>query len=235
MSLNSTPNSNRLHIGIYGKRNSGKSTLINAITNQESALVSSTPGTTTDPVYKAMEVRGIGACVFIDTAGFDDVGDLGKLRIEKTEIALKKTDIAIMVFTDLDLSIEKVWIEKLKLQNTPIIAIINKADTIDVSSLSKKINAEFKLTPLIVSGMKKVGIDQILSELVRHVPADYDMTSITGHIVHTGDVVMLVMPQDSEAPKGRLILPQVQTTRDLLDNNCIIVSCTPDTFDATLS
>ncbi len=235
MSLNSTPNSNRLHIGIYGKRNSGKSTLINSITNQESALVSDIAGTTTDPVYKAMEVKGIGACVFIDTAGFDDVGDLGQLRIEKTELALKKTDIAIMVFTDLDLSIEKAWIEKLKKQSTPIVAIINKADTVDVSTLSKKIIAEFKLTPLIVSGTKKVGIDEILSELVRHVPADYDTASITGHLVQDGDVVMLVMPQDSAAPKGRLILPQVQTTRDLLDNNCVIVSCTPDTFDVALS
>ncbi|MEG0693246.1 MAG: [FeFe] hydrogenase H-cluster maturation GTPase HydF [Oscillospiraceae bacterium] len=235
MSLNSTPNSNRLHIGIYGKRNSGKSTLINAITNQESALVSNVAGTTTDPVYKAMEVRGIGACVFIDTAGFDDVGDLGKLRLEKTELALQKTDIAIMVFTDENFSLEKVWLEKLKQQNTPVIAIVNKSDIIDADSLSKKILSELKLTSLIVSGMSKDGVKGILSELVRHVPADYDMESITGHLVNNGDVVMLVMPQDSEAPKGRLILPQVQTTRDLLDNHCVIISCTPDTFDTSLA
>lgn len=234
MSLNTTPNANRLHIGIYGKRNSGKSTLINALTNQESALVSDVAGTTTDPVYKAMEVRGIGACVFIDTAGFDDVGDLGKLRLEKTELALQKTDIAILLFADDDFTIERLWIEKLKKQNTPIIFVISKSDWVDSAPLTAKITEEFGLTPLVVSGKNNVGIDRILSELVRHVPADYDMESLTGHLVRQGDVVMLVMPQDSEAPKGRLILPQVQTTRDLLDNRCVIVSCTPETFDVSL-
>lgn len=234
MSLNTTPNANRLHIGIYGKRNSGKSTLINALTNQESALVSDVAGTTTDPVYKAMEVRGIGACVFIDTAGFDDVGDLGKLRLEKTELALQKTDIAILLFADDDFTIERLWIEKLKKQNTPIIFVISKSDWVDSAPLMAKITEEFGLIPLVVSGKNNVGIDRILSELVRHVPADYDMESLTGHLVRQGDVVMLVMPQDSEAPKGRLILPQVQTTRDLLDNRCVIVSCTPETFDTSL-
>ena len=235
MSLNATPNSNRLHIGIYGKRNSGKSTLINALTNQESALVSSIAGTTTDPVYKAMEVRGIGACVFIDTAGFDDVGTLGTLRLQKTQLTLQKTDIAIMVFTDEEFTLERVWLEKLKNQNTPVLAVINKSDIVDAESISKKMKAELKLTPLVISALNCNAIDQVLSELVRHVPADYNLDSITGHIVHEHDVVMLVMPQDSQAPKGRLILPQVQTTRDLLDNHCVVLSCTPDTFDTAIA
>lgn len=241
MSLNSTPNSNRLHIGIYGKRNSGKSSLINAITNQDIALVSDVAGTTTDPVYKAMEVRGIGACVFIDTAGFDDTGKLGRMRIQKTELAVKKTDIAIIVFTEFtddNFSIEKTWIQKLKSQKTPIIAVINKADILNqakLDSITTKINNELKLSPIVVSSTNRQGIDKILSELVRNVPKDYDMESITGRLVSKNDVVMLVMPQDSEAPKGRLILPQVQTIRDLLDNDCIIVSCTPDTMEKSLA
>lgn len=233
--MQTTPNSNRLHIGIFGKRNSGKSSLINALTNQQSALVSDVAGTTTDPVYKAMEVRGIGACVFIDTAGFDDIGELGKLRIEKTELALKKTDIAIMVFADDDFALEKEWILKLEKQNTPVIAVINKADIIDFDLLCEKISSELSLSPVIVSSKDNMGIDKILSELVRKLPADYDPQSLTGHLVSAGDVVVLVMPQDSEAPKGRLILPQVQVTRDLLDNGCVIVSCTPNTLNSALS
>lgn len=233
--MQTTPNSNRLHIGIFGKRNSGKSSLINALTNQQSALVSDVAGTTTDPVYKAMEVRGIGACVFIDTAGFDDIGGLGKLRIEKTELALKKTDIAIMVFADDDFALEKEWILKLEKQNTPVIAVINKADIIDFDLLCEKISSELSLSPVIVSSKDNMGIDKILSELVRKLPADYDPQSLTGHLVSAGDVVVLVMPQDSEAPKGRLILPQVQVTRDLLDNGCVIVSCTPNTLNSALS
>jgi [FeFe] hydrogenase H-cluster maturation GTPase HydF len=229
MSLNSTPSANRLHIGIFGKRNSGKSSLINALTNQEVALVSDYAGTTTDPVYKAMEVRGIGACTFIDTAGFDDEGELGNLRIEKTKQAVLKTEIAILVFTDTDLTLEKEWYSLLKEHNIPVIAVINKADCLEnIDVISQEIKKTFKLTPLVVSSVTKSGIDTLLDELVRNVPEGYQNESITGHLVHPGDVVMLVMPQDSEAPKGRLILPQVQTTRDLLDNRCVIISITPE-------
>lgn len=236
MSLNNTPNSNRIHIGIYGKRNSGKSSLINALTAQDVAMVSSIAGTTTDPVYKAMEIRDVGACVFIDTPGFDDEGELGEMRIEKTKQAVSKTDIAILIFTDTDTAMEKEWYERLKLQNTPVIAVINKSDILSsIDDIKAIVLDSFKLTPLTVSALNNDGINVLLTEIARTVPEGYNTESITGEIVKSGDVVMLVMPQDSEAPKGRLILPQVQTIRDLLDNDCIIISVTPKTMDEALN
>ena len=125
MSLNDTPRANRLHIGLYGRRNSGKSTLVNALTGQQVATVSAVPGTTTDPVYKAMELHGIGPVVFIDTAGFDDVGDLGKLRVEKTELAAKETDIALVLFNNADISEELDWVKNFQAVKTPVIAVIS--------------------------------------------------------------------------------------------------------------
>jgi len=236
MDLNQTPSANRLHIGIFGKRNSGKSSLINAITNQDVALVSEIAGTTTDPVYKAMEVRGIGACTFIDTAGFDDEGTLGELRIWRTKQAVKKTELAILMFTDEDITLEKEWFSLLKEQKTPVITVINKADILEnTEAISQKIRDELKVKPRILSTKIQADIDALLSELVRNVPESFQASSITGHLVRKGDVVMLVMPQDSAAPKGRLILPQVQTTRDLLDNNCIIISIKPEEIESALS
>ncbi|WP_207747802.1 [FeFe] hydrogenase H-cluster maturation GTPase HydF [Clostridium sp. D33t1_170424_F3] len=234
-SLNSTPNANRLHIGIYGKRNSGKSSLINALTNQDVALVSDVAGTTTDPVYKAMEVRGLGACVFIDTAGFDDEGELGELRIEKTRQTLPKADIAILIFADGDLSMETEWLKKLQQGGVPVVAVVNKADQTEPAPLLDKIKEELHLSPIAVSAADRTGIPRLLQELTRVLPENYGSESITGRLVKEGDVVLLVMPQDSEAPKGRLILPQVQTIRDLLDNRCISINATPDTMEAALS
>lgn len=233
-SLNSTPNANRLHIAIYGRRNSGKSSLINALTNQEVALVSDIAGTTTDPVYKAMEVRGLGACVFIDTAGFDDEGELGELRIRKTRQTLPKADIAIMLFCEPDFSLEKNWLAELKSSGIPVIAVVNKADLQDPAPLMERIQEELSLPPIAVSAADRTGIPALLAELTRVLPEGYGSQSITGRLVKDGDVVMLVMPQDSEAPKGRLILPQVQTIRDLLDNRCISINVTPDTMETAL-
>lgn len=233
--MNFTPNSNRLHIAIFGKSNSGKSSLINALTNQEAALVSEVAGTTADPVIKAMEVRGIGACVFIDTAGFDDKSELGELRISATKKAVDKTDIAVLIFADDDFSLEKEWISLINSKKIPILPVINKADILNYEEISKKIKTELKLSPIIASTVDKRGINEILSALVRLVPEDYEAKSLTAHIVKPNDVVMLVMPQDCEAPKGRLILPQVQVTRDLLDNDCTIISCTPDTMQTSLN
>ncbi|MBR0325384.1 MAG: 50S ribosome-binding GTPase, partial [Selenomonadales bacterium] len=128
MSLQDTPRAERLHIGLFGKRNSGKSSLVNALTGQEIALVSDVAGTTTDPVYKAMEIHGIGPCVFIDTAGFDDEGELGAMRVAKTRDALERTDIAIVVFGSGDPSMEFAWVADLKKRKTPVIPVINKID-----------------------------------------------------------------------------------------------------------
>lgn len=235
MSLTNTPRANQLHIGIYGKRNSGKSSLINAITSQDIALVSEIAGTTTDPVYKTMEISGIGPCVFIDTAGFDDEGELGDKRIERTNQALLKTDIGIVVFTDTDCDMEKEWIEKLEQAKIPFIPVINKIDTLEntneIQGLAEQIA---NILPVLVSCKDKRGINDLLEALRRNVPEDYEAKSIVGDLVEEGDIVLLVMPQDIQAPKGRLILPQVQTLRDLLDHKCIILSATTDKLEESL-
>ena len=231
--LNETPRAERLHIGIYGRRNNGKSSLINAITGQNISLVSDFAGTTTDPVYKSMELHGIGPVVFIDTAGFDDEGELGQMRVERTLDAVNKTDIAIVVLSDeniiddknndvkLDIEIEKEWISKLKKAKVPYLVVVNKVDKISEEKLkvaTEKISDELKIKPILTSAVDKKGIESIREELIRLLPEEYSMRSITGKIVKDGDTVLLVMPQDIQAPKGRLILPQVQTIRDLLDN-----------------
>lgn len=236
MSITDTPRANQLHIGIFGKRNSGKSTLINAITNQEVALVSDIAGTTTDPVYKSMEIHGIGPCVFVDTAGFDDVGELGQLRIGKTKKAIDKIDIALMVFCDIEFKEETEWIETLKQQKIPIIILLNKSDVIkNTDEICNAIKLKYDLTPIIVSAKDKNGIEKIREEILRLLPEEYEISSITGNLAKEGDVVLLVMPQDIQAPKGRLILPQVQTIRDLLDKKCIVLSSTVDNLDQALN
>jgi len=236
MSLTDTPRANQLHIGIFGKRNSGKSSLINALTNQEVALVSDIAGTTTDPVYKSMEIHGIGPCVFIDTAGFDDIGELGKLRIEKTKKAIEKIDIALMVFNDSELKEEVEWIEILKEHKIPVITILNKIDIIkNIDEICNSVKLNYNLTPIIVSAKDKIGIEKIREEILRLLPEGYEVKSITGNLANDGDVVLLVMPQDIQAPKGRLILPQVQTIRDLLDKKCIVISSTVDNLDQALN
>ena len=235
MSLMDTPRANRLHIGLYGKRNSGKSSLINALTGQEIALVSNQAGTTTDPVYKSMEIHGIGPCIFIDTAGFDDIGLLGEMRVEKTKEAAQKTDIALILFTDEDFTEELKWISYFKAQNTPFIPIINKIDTLtNLEILQNQVKAMSEEAPVLVSVKNKEGITAIREAIIRLLPEDYEVKSITGPLAQPGDLVLLVMPQDIQAPKGRLILPQVQTLRDLLDKKCLVMSCTTDQLDATL-
>ena len=268
--LNETPRAERLHIGIYGRRNNGKSSLINAITGQNISLVSDFAGTTTDPVYKSMELHGIGPVVFIDTAGFDDEGELGQMRVERTLDAVDKTDIAIVVLSNeniiknknsenslknlnsdikneksekeneivLDIEIEKEWINKLKKAKVPYLVVINKIDKIskdDLNAISKKLEDDLKIKPILTSAVDKKGIELIREELIRLLPEDYSMRSITGKIVKDGDTVLLVMPQDIQAPKGRLILPQVQTIRDLLDNKCLVLCSTADTMESMIS
>lgn len=236
MNLNDTPRSNRLHIGIFGKRNSGKSTLINAITGHNTALVSDVAGTTTDPVYKTMEINGIGPCVLIDTAGYDDEGELGHMRVEKTRLALEKTDIAFIVCSDEDIREELEWIDLFKKRKTPYIILINKADQITNAEYIVQLFEEAcKETPLIISAKNKTGIQNIREEIMRKIPEDYDAIGITGNLVGDNDTVLLVMPQDIQAPKGRLILPQVQTLRELLDKKCIVSSCTTDKLDQALA
>lgn len=235
MSLNHTPHANRLHIALFGRRNSGKSSLINALTGQDTALVSAIPGTTTDPVSKAMEIHGIGPCVFIDTPGFDDEGELGTMRIARTLKAVERTDIALLLCEDGDLEDEKQWIKQLKEKNIPVILILNKADKRkNIEATAKSIEEACQEKPLIVSAKQHTGIEAIHQALLQKLPADFDQQTITGELAEEGDLVLLVMPQDIQAPKGRLILPQVQTLRELLDKKCIVMSCTTDKLPETL-
>lgn len=232
MSLNNTPTANRLHIALFGRRNSGKSSLINALTGQDTALVSDIPGTTTDPVSKTMELHGIGPCIIIDTPGFDDEGFLGKMRIERTLKAIERTDIALLLCEETNLQEEAVWMQQLKAKNIPVILILNKADIRkDCSSLIEK---ELGQKPLLVSAKEKQGLEDIRLAILEKLPQDFEQPSITGDLVAENDLILLVMPQDIQAPKGRLILPQVQTMRELLDKKCLIMSCTTDKLPQTL-
>ncbi|ERI85724.1 hydrogenase maturation GTPase HydF [Bacteroides pyogenes F0041] len=242
MSLTHTPHANRLHITLFGKRNSGKSSLINALTGQETALVSDMPGTTTDPVSKAMEVPGIGPCLFIDTPGFDDKGELGDLRIERTRQAVEKTDIALLLCggdasnANPDLNEELLWFRELKSRNIPTILLINKTDIRKgTKNLADRIEALCSSSPILVSAKERTGIEGIRQSILEKLPEDFEQESITGRLVGDGDLVLLVIPQDIQAPKGRLILPQVQTIRELLDRKCIVMSCTTDKLSETLS
>lgn len=244
MNLIHIPNANRLHIALFGKRNSGKSSLINALTGQDTALVSDTPGTTTDPVQKAMEIHGIGPCLFIDTPGFDDEGELGNRRIERTWKAVEKTDIALLLCAggssaeetgEPDFTEELHWLEQLKAKNIPTILLINKADIRkNTASLAIRIKETFGSQPIPVSAKEQTGVELIRQAILEKLPEDFDQQSITGSLVTEGDLVLLVMPQDIQAPKGRLILPQVQTMRELLDKKCLIMSCTTDKLRETL-
>jgi [FeFe] hydrogenase H-cluster maturation GTPase HydF len=235
MSIQDTPRASRLHIGLFGRRNAGKSSLINALTGQEISLVSPVAGTTTDPVYKSFELAGVGPVVFIDTAGLDDQGDLGALRIQKTQEALEKTDLALVVLNDRPTE-ELAWIRQLKEKKIPILAALNKCDQRkDGEALAKELSQELDLPVLPVSAQAGTGVDELRRTLAKLAPDDFWDLTITGDLVAAGDLVLLVMPQDIQAPKGRLILPQVQTIRELLDKKCSVMSCTADCLEDTLA
>ena len=231
MTLNETPSANRLHIGIFGRTNSGKSSFINALTGQDVSIVSDVAGTTTDAVTKAMEIHPLGPCVLIDTAGFDDTTILGEARKEKTKIAAEKCDIAVILFTvstNCDISFEIEWYDYFIRKKTPVVAIINKMDMTIDETLTGAIRKVIKEEPLFISAKTGEGLDKVKEALARKIPEDCASRFITGDLVEDGDTVMLVMPQDIQAPKGRLILPQVQTIRELLDKKCIVMSVTTD-------
>lgn len=236
--MNDTPNSNRTHIAIFGRTNAGKSSIINAIANQNVAIVSDKAGTTTDPVKKAIEINKIGACVIVDTAGFDDNGYLGLLRIEKTKKIAEKTDIALLVFDcnikNNDYILELKWKNQLSEFGIPIIAVINKIDlNQNYKIVEQNIKEIFDIDCVSISVNKKINID-ILIETIKNNISKEDEISIVGHIIKEDDIVLLVMPQDIQAPKGRLILPQVQTIRDILDNKAIVIGATFDKFENAL-
>ena len=236
MALTETPRANRPHIALFGRRNAGKSSLINALTGQEIALVSPVAGTTADPVYKSFELRGVGPVVFVDTAGLDDVGPLGELRAEKTRQAMEKADLAVLVLTG-PAQEELPWLEALRAKKIPVVAVLNQCDTAqDLPALQAATAQSLGgMDVLAVSAKTGQGIDQLRQALAQAIPADFWELSITGGLAQPGDLVLLVMPQDLQAPKGRLILPQVQTIRELLDKKCAVMSCTADCLETTLA
>lgn len=236
MTLNETPSANRLHIGVFGRTNSGKSSFINAFTGQEVSIVADVAGTTTDPVYKPMEINPLGPCVIIDTAGFDDTTELGERRMEKTRLAAEKTELGIILFAGEEMEEELHWYRFLKERNVPVLLVVNKADILEnPGALVERIEKETGQKPLLLSAQTKEGMGQVKEALARLLPENYGNKLITGDLVEDGDVVLLVMPQDIQAPKGRLILPQVQTLRELLDKKCLVMSVTTDKLTAALA
>lgn len=232
MGLNETPSSERIHIGIFGKRNAGKSSVINAITNQNLAIVSEQKGTTTDPVYKAMELLPLGPVMLIDTPGLDDLGKLGQLRIEKAYQVLNKTDIALIIIDakvgltkeDLDL------LAQIKSKNLNYLIVFNKAD----EAPHFQIPAEYKDNSILVSATTKFQIRELKEKLAHLVPTK-DMTlRLIGDLLQPMDLVVLVVPIDSAAPKGRLILPQQQTIRDILEAKALSLVVQTTELEATL-
>ena len=225
MSMNDTPSSERLHIGFFGRRNAGKSSLVNAVTGQETALVSAVKGTTTDPVSKSMELLPLGPVVIIDTPGFDDEGSLGKQRVRRTRQVLNRTDLAVLVadgvegLTDSDRELIGLFQEK----EIPFIIAMNKEDLLTKREEQELAEKEKDLPIHFVSALQKTGIQELKEKIGQMSAKSTHMERLVGDLLQAGDLVLLVIPIDKAAPKGRLILPQQQTIRDILDAGCSAV------------
>lgn len=237
MSLNATPSSDRVHIGIFGKRNAGKSSIINAVTGQSLAIVSDVKGTTTDPVSKAMELLPLGPVVMIDTPGLDDTGELGALRVKKSYQVLNKTDIAVLVVDgpegadEAELAILKRFEEK----KIPYVVAVNKSESMDEAAREAVRNSLPGVKNILfVSAEKRENIQELKEMIAAQVPSEDTRLQIVGDILEPGDFAVLVVPVDSAAPKGRLILPQQQTIRDILEANAISIVTKENTLRETL-
>lgn len=235
--MDKTPQSLRTHIGFFGRCNVGKSSLINALTGQSVAIVSDVAGTTTDAVVKSMEIGALGACVVIDTAGIDDGSALGEKRLEQTLRAAEKCDMAVVVCGASEVyDLEKEWLGKFAARKVPTLVVLGKTDMlIEPEQRAEKIEMALGIKPLLVSATKREGIAELMDALTKLRPEGGVELTITGGLVGAGDTVVLVMPQDGSAPKGRLILPQVQTLRELLDLRATAVCCQPEELERTLA
>ena len=253
--LNQTPSANRTHIGFFGRMNAGKSSLINAFAGQQVSIVSGTAGTTTDVVHKSMEIHGIGPCVLLDTAGLDDSGELGLLRTGAARKAADRCDVAVMVFAPEEAAVpgtekEASWISYFQKHGTPVVAVLNKADLLPASAQDAAdagapadtaeaqrdaLSASLGIPVLLCSAVTGQGIPELKEALIRALASAEKKRWITGDLVEAGDSVLLVMPQDIQAPEGRLILPQVQTIRELLDRKCVVTCATTDRLDTALA
>lgn len=229
--LQETPAAQRLHIALYGRRNAGKSSLINALTGQPVALVSPVAGTTADPVKKAMELHPIGPVLFIDTAGYDDEGELGQLRVAATRDTLPRADVALLVIAGTPTQEDLGWAKLLQDRHIPFLVAQNKVDAMAPVQLP----TDLAERAVAVSAATGEGVEALRAALTALVPEDFGRQDLTRGLCSAGDVVLLVMPQDIQAPKGRLILPQVRTIRHLLDTKCTVVSATADGLDGALA
>ena len=240
MDLQDTPRGSRLHIGFYGRRNAGKSSLINLVTGQQTALVSSHAGTTTDPVIKSMELLPLGPVAVIDTAGLDDVGELGELRISRSMEMMDRTDLALLVISaeeSEDVSLEKKWLEELRQRKIPVVGVLNQIDKIEAvmaENIRSNLASELGIPFIAVSANERAYRAELLSAIVGNAPMDFESPTLVGDIFEEGAAVVLVAPQDIQAPKGRLILPQVQVIRDILDNGGLALTVTLDNLQRLL-
>ena len=234
MSTPQTPTSERVHIALLGRTNAGKSAMLNCLAKQDVAIVSNTPGTTTDPVQKPMELTGMGAVVIIDTPGLDDNTTLGKERMARTSKMLDRTDIAVVLFTDEGIDTELRIIEECRTREIPVVVALNQVDRInDREALIARIKEATKCEVIATSTTTGEGIEALRQAIIETRPAEERL--ITEGFCKAGDRVLLVMPQDKSAPKGRLIQPQVQTIRELLDRGCVPICCTPDRMAEALA
>ena len=231
--MNSTPHSERTNIAIFGRCNSGKSSLVNALTGQDVAIVSDKVGTTTDPVVKAMEITGVGACVIIDTAGIDDDSVLGRERVARSRKILERTDIAVLLFTEDEPTVEIEWLNDIRRQNIAVVAVLSQCDRIaEPEVVAVNIEKQCGLKPICISSLTGEGLEELRAALLRLTSQQEQL--LTEGFCEAGDTVLLVMPQDEQAPKGRLIKPQVQTIRELLDRGCNALCCTTEGVESAL-
>jgi len=218
--MQKTPRANRVHIAILGRRNAGKSSLINALTNQDLTVVSEVAGTTTDPVYKSMELLPLGPVTMIDTAGIDDSGELGRLRVKKTKEVLGRTDLAVLVIDPcqgID-EAERDLLAEVQKREIPVVGAVNKVDQVEREKIDN-ISQELGIDLQPVSATEQKNIEDLKKEIVFKAPSEFEEPHIIGDLIKPQQTAVLVVPIDMAAPKGRLILPQVQTIRDVLDND----------------
>ena len=230
----SVSSAERVHISIFGRCNAGKSTLVNRITGQDVAIVSPVAGTTTDPVQKPIEINGIGAAIIIDTPGLDDSTTLGSERVQRTAKVLDKTDIAVVLVTNAECDVEQRIIEECRVREIPVVVALAHIDRLgDYNTILESLTARLGRKVLPISALTGEGVEQLLASIVAIRPSEERL--ITEGFCKAGDRVLLVMPQDKSAPKGRLIQPQVQTIRELLDRGAIPICCTPDRMAEALA
>ncbi len=228
--MTSVARSNRYHIAIFGRRNAGKSSLVNCIAGQDVSIVSDVAGTTTDTVWKNIELPGVGAAVIADTAGFDDAGELGSMRVDAARKVLARADVAILLLGeyDGDAALEKHWLAQIKEQQLPVIVVAGKCDKKGSAERMTAWRETLGCDVIPFSAVTGEGREVLLERIAQCYRQDDNLDDITHSLVSPGDVVVLVMPQDASAPKGRLIQPQVQTLRNLLDKHCMPLCCAPE-------